>query len=161
MPKYESGLAAATFTRTAPYSIPRELPRVVPREQSRWEVERARADLRALEALEANWDGYGAEPLSRKVRLNAWHAFDQAVKCGVVADPAPRANGTVSLEWEVGRVNAHLQIGDSTYSMYIRTPQGSQYFSGLVSDGMMAGILALRASIDDHERASGVEHRNK
>jgi len=150
MPKYEvrGGAAAYTSARTSTHVIPGA--RVQTREAPRWELDRARAALRELAELQADWDGYGAEPLAQRVRLNAWHAFEQGAKLGLIADPTPRANGTVSLEWEIESIAAHLQVGDSSYSMYVSTPKGTHYFSGKMSEGVASGLLALRAAVDDH-----------
>jgi hypothetical protein len=147
MSRYEVRGGGATYTsprqgsQTA-WSVRKPQERV-----ARWAVERAKASLRELEDLTPGWDGYGAAPLSRKVRLNAWHALEQAVGLGLIADVSPRSDGTISLEWEINGTVAHLQIGSNSYSMYVDKGASTQFFSGAVKDGMRQGLLALRNAV--------------
>ncbi|WIB67540.1 hypothetical protein DEI93_00450 [Curtobacterium sp. MCBD17_035] len=126
------------------------------RQEFRFEAETARTNLRALEHLEANWDGYGAQVLSKAVRLNAWACLDKALNLSLVPDVLPTPEGTISFEWEIDEFEAHLQIGRTSYSMYIRSPDGpSQYYNGEMKEGPDRALQSLRRVIDERNGVTG------
>jgi hypothetical protein len=77
-----------------------------------------------LAAMPENWDGYGALRISAETRRNALKALDALLD---VPTPGitPNANGTLSFEWESPRGVAHLEIGRTRFSFYIKPLVGN------------------------------------
>ena len=138
-------VSADAGTDTRPMGQPRALVALTPSRQTSYSESVARRAMRDIEALEADWDGYGALPLSKKVRLNGWNALRLFVEANLVPDVAPNNNGTISFEWEIEGSRAHFQVGKTTYSMYIEEPSGkTHYFSGQAAEVPGGAISALR-----------------
>jgi len=122
--------------------------RLAVRPTLRWEIERARRVFRQIEELEDGWDGYGALSVPHRTRLNAWHAFEEVKRVGLIPEVSPRSNGTVSFEWEAEGVVAHLQIGVKSYSMYVDSGRReTEYFSGEFPVGLSLALAALSGAV--------------
>ena len=104
------------------------------------------AELERLTGLDSNWDGEGAVSISQRVVENAKFALLALLGSGRSPEIFPNSNGTVSLEWEA-RPAAHLEVGLTSFSMYVTGPTQSDYFSGAVTDlaRMAPAILAALA----------------
>jgi hypothetical protein len=90
------------------------------------ESERAKALVREFGRLESNWDGYGAQPLSRAATDNATRFLGVlSASNAPTPDLSPLANGTIALEWQSAVGFAYLEIGNSRFSMV-----ASQIFGG-------------------------------
>lgn len=138
---------AQNLTRTSKATATRDLRSPAAR---RLEVEHARQALLACAELVHDWDGYGAEAIGSRVRLNAWRGLEVATGVGLVPDITPRTNGTVSFEWDVDGIVSHLQIGAETFSMYVRRPgRATKYISGSFADSGDAAIKQLRSFVDE------------
>jgi len=78
-----------------------------------------------LENLSANWDGYQALPIHPDAIRAAKGLVDSLPTHFVTADVCPNPNGTVSLEWQNDKGRAHLEIGKTRYSFYIKPVFGN------------------------------------
>lgn len=93
-------------------------------------------ELREISLLGEDWDGFGALP----VHPQAIAFTDNLIK-NVMDDSefslSPNPNGTISLEWETPKLEAHLAIGSTQYSMYINSVDSTfetLYFSGTLKE---------------------------
>lgn len=123
----DSSLNSITALKSAAVNAVRAL-----RPTSLW-VEKAEAltTLKEIAGLAPDWDGYGAPAMSRAVMSNSLTALHLFISADLVPEVTPNPNGTVSLEWSVEGATAHLQIGDTDFSMYIRPREGvTSYFNG-------------------------------
>jgi hypothetical protein len=75
--------------------------------------------------LPENWDGYGALKINEKTKKNALTALDQVSRDAPVPDITPNTNGTISFEWESEYGVAHLEIGKTKYSFYVKPNIGN------------------------------------
>jgi hypothetical protein len=97
----------------------------------RVETELAKQSLNQIAELEANWDGYGASPVSKMVRMNAWEALRRFEAGGAIPEITPLPNGTIAFDWYSNGVRGHFEIGRSKYSMYFTAADGTtRYYSG-------------------------------
>lgn len=112
-----------------------------PREVLRVEHVEAVQCLDELSELQDNWDGYGAPRLDRAVTDNARVALRLFLSRGLVPEITPTSNGTVSFEWEGDHAEAYFEVGQTTFSMYVKPFKGvTSYFDGKVAE--MGPVLA-------------------
>lgn len=88
---------------------------------------RAHSEVNEIENLPANWDSYGASPISTDVSRNAKQALDTLLCSLPYPDVTPNPNGTLSLEWESSNGFAYIEIGNSKFSAFIRPNLGQSY----------------------------------
>ncbi|MFZ4625484.1 MAG: hypothetical protein ACOYNF_14770 [Rhodoferax sp.] len=105
-----------------------------------------------LAHLPMDWDGYGALPIHPYTADNAATVIRRLLAHTTAPDITPNANGTLSLEWESSGGSAHLEIGMTRYSFYIK-PNNSQtiYRDGMTNEigvnlGLMVQALLLLAA---------------
>lgn len=82
--------------------------------------------------LEANWDGFGALPISQKVLDNAYNALPSLLSILPCPDISANPNGTISFEWQSDQAFASLELGATRYSLVVLTPT---YEPLLLGDG--------------------------
>ena len=92
---------------------------------SRIEEAGLRDALIEYKSMSANWDGYGALPVDKDVIRNCEVALRALTSQVRGADIAPNPNGTVSLEWVSERGMAHLEIGKTRFSFFIKPAGGT------------------------------------
>lgn len=128
------GVASGMRWTSCDAELPGLVDRWLPRRPSGWraifDMPVPRTRLADFESLPSDWDGYGALPISEQVRQNAeallslFSGFSPSLPPPEIA---PHANGTISLEWEVGQAEAYLEIGKTRISGYIRSQAGETY----------------------------------
>jgi hypothetical protein len=91
----------------------------------------AKEMIEELAALPENWDGYGALGISAETTLNALKALDAFLDDVPTPEITPSPNGTLSFEWESPRGVAHLEIGRTRFSFYIKPLIGDP----IITDG--------------------------
>jgi hypothetical protein len=109
------------------------------------EFEAARESIEQLAFPEANWDGYGALPISLEAKSNALTALYALEKTAPAPAVIPNANGTLSFEWETELGVSHLEIGRTRYSFYVRPNIGRT----ILVDGSASQINRLLGSFVD------------
>ena len=87
-------------------------------------AERLAARLSELSLLEANWDGYGAEPLSREILAAAaefarWLSGSSS-PCGESPTITPMTGGRVQFEWHRGQRSLELEFESPTEIHYLQ-----------------------------------------
>ena len=91
----------------------------------------------AIAELDDNWDGEGACPINDKTKINAHRALNSLLlDVPVVPEITPNNNGTVSFEWKTDQGRAHLEIGLTRFSFYIKLSNERL----LVGDGSATAI---------------------
>jgi hypothetical protein len=84
-----------------------------------------------IEGLQTDWDGYGALQVSHQTATNTRRALDVILNTVPLPEITPNPNGTISLEWESSEGIAHLEIGKTQFSAFIRPSSGpSTYLDG-------------------------------
>src|SRR5260370_41657564 len=78
----------------------------------------------------ANWDGYGALPVSAEAKQNALEAIKVILPVAPTPEINPNPSGTLSFEWGTQLGNAHLEIGKTRYSFYVNPSLGEPIFLG-------------------------------
>jgi len=103
----------------------------------------AREAVEGMAFAEENWDGYGASAISFQTKANAKVALIQLEQCAPAPQVSANSNGTFSFEWETDQGAAHLEIGRTKYSFYVKPLAGAPYFAqGHVNQ--MDGTIGLR-----------------
>ncbi len=92
---------------------------------TRVEASAAMSELSKLTALPTNWDGYGAKPIDPATADNARAALAGLLPNAPAPELTPNPNGTISMEWESAAGIAHLEVGKTRYSFYVK-PTGGQ-----------------------------------
>lgn len=85
------------------------------------ELMNARHNIDQLASMPADWDGYGALPISQETKLNAERALEVVARNAPVPDILPNSNGTLSFEWETAAGSGHLEIGQTRFSFYLKS----------------------------------------
>jgi hypothetical protein len=80
--------------------------------------------LQQISELPANWDSCGAAPIQRNTAINAHCALNLLLLDAPVPDITPNTNGTVSFEWETQHGHAHLEVGLTRFSFYVKLFNG-------------------------------------
>lgn len=94
----------------------------------RAEISDTEKKLLELTSMDENWDGYGALRISQKTISNARASLKNLLRMAPVPDITPNPNGTISLEWETERGVAHLEIGKTRFSFYLKPRSGKPVF---------------------------------
>ncbi|AOR68346.1 hypothetical protein BBJ41_12890 [Burkholderia stabilis] len=81
---------------------------------------RETALLDEYEALQANWDGYDADPISEDACSAAKSFLVSLPSSFESPDLCPNPSGTISMEWESSNGQAQLELGRSKFSFYLR-----------------------------------------
>ena len=81
-----------------------------------------RTNIVAFSALQGNWDGFGAIPMSAKSATNAITLLDflspRAIK--LIEDYFPESNGTISLQWGNVHERVSVNVGAERMSYYVK-----------------------------------------
>lgn len=101
-----------------------------------------------LAALPANWDGEGAEPLSKRTLDNALHIALALSEKTRFPDVTPNAGDTVTFEWESDAGSALMEIGHATYSFWMQTGDGERATDTGKLASSAAEFAALGAKIE-------------
>jgi len=107
------------------------------------EVAEAKERLREYASMPENWDGYGALRISEETTKNSIAAVEGILRQAPVPDISPNPNGTISLEWESTWGVAHLEIGRTKFSFYVKSGSGNPYFADGLADQIPADIGQL------------------
>lgn len=89
------------------------------------EVASAKAKIQEFGSMKDGWDGYGALPISAVTVENSNGAMDLLLRFAPVPDIVPNSNGTISFEWETAHGFAHLEIGKTRFSFYLKLRAGA------------------------------------
>lgn len=100
------------------------------------EISTAHLVISKLADMEANWDGYGAAVISQQTADNGKNAIERLCAFTQIPDITPNPNGTLSFEWETDDGYAHLEIGKTKFSFYIKTELGNK----ILKDGFVNEI---------------------
>jgi len=116
--------------------------------------------------VEPNWDGYGSLGIKPETKENAIQGIQNVLLEAPVPDITPNPNGTLSFEWETQNGSAHLEVGQTMFSFYVRPRAGDPIlFSGpadqinrlhgsLIADllfprgGVTSATTSIRYSVD-------------
>jgi hypothetical protein len=107
------------------------------------EQEQAVATLSELLDLSSNWDGYGALPVSDEAMANSKGVLLRLLRYAPAPDIAPNPNGTISFEWASGHGEAHLEIGKTRFSFFVKPKRGRS----ILADGLVSAINDELASL--------------
>lgn len=116
-------------------------------ERLRVEVFTASIELDKLSALPANWDGYGAERIDSDVVKNVRASLPSLLRAAPAPEITPNPNGTISLEWASPTGVAHLEIGKTRFSFYVKSSGGRASVSDGDARGVPAGLGSLIAAV--------------
>jgi hypothetical protein len=95
----------------------------------------AQHEIEKLASMPADWDGYGALPISGPTKDNAKRAIALFSMLAPFPDIVPNSNGTLSFEWETQTGFAHLEIGQTKFSFYLKPVLGpSALLDGKAND---------------------------
>ncbi len=86
--------------------------------------------------LEKDWDGYGALPIHETIVKIAGQFINSLPDHLPYPDLTPDTNGTISMDWETREGIAHLEVGKTRYSLYIKRHIGS----AVLRDGKSAAL---------------------
>ncbi len=89
----------------------------------------ARNAVEDMAFAEENWDGCGSFPINFQTKVNAKIALGQLEATVPAPQVTPNSNGTFSFEWESDRGAAHLEIGRTRYSFYVKSVVGPPFFA--------------------------------
>jgi hypothetical protein len=107
------------------------------------EQEQAVGTLSELRDLAPNWDGYGALPVSDEAMGNSKEALLRLLRYAPTPDITPNPNGTISFEWTSGQGEAHLEIGKTRFSFFVKPRRGKS----ILTDGPVSAINDELASL--------------
>ncbi len=93
--------------------------------------------------FESDWDGYGALPIHETVVKIARQFINSLPDHLPFPDLTPDTNGTISMDWETREGIAHLEIGKTRYSLYIKRHIGS----AVLRDGKSTALAVDVASL--------------
>lgn len=98
-----------------------------------------------IEKLEADWDGYGAEPICAACIENARTIVELLPPFAVSPDLFPNPNGTVTLEWENARGTLSIEVGEAGISGFFDADAEPLFYQEDYAGGMPAFVeSALR-----------------
>lgn len=123
---------------------------------SQYEVRSAMLALDELTKLPTDWDGHGAIPIAMATVNNVRVMLSSLLKAVTAPDVTPNSNGTISLEWESSIGFAHLEIGLTKFSLFIKPISGASTFV----DGVTAALDAKNISEIGTLIANGLFPRN-
>lgn len=100
----------------------------------------AEAKVDEIELMAENWDGYGAIQIAHETAKNVKAALSRLCNLVPIPDITPNPNGTISLEWESTKGFAHLEIGRTAYSFYIKPRSGQPVLADGYADQIGSDI---------------------
>lgn len=100
------------------------------------EIKNAKQIVHELGTLDEDWDGYGAIKLNEITVRNAINSIDYILNNSPLPEIFPNPNGTISLEWENTNGVAHLEIGKTKYSFYLKPRSGLSIYDQGNSDNI-------------------------
>lgn len=77
-----------------------------------------------------NWDGYGSLAIRPETKANAIEGIQNVLLEAPVPEVSPSPNGTLSFEWETKDGAAHLEVGQTMFSFYVKPRIGEPIFFG-------------------------------
>ena len=110
--------------------------------------------------FEKDWDGYGALPIHERVIKSAKYYITSLPDRFPCPDLTPDPNGTISMEWETREGIAHLELGKTRYSLYIKHHLGKPVLRDGASTTLGSEITSLIGAIlypQYHHRATVTE----
>jgi hypothetical protein len=113
-------------------------------------LDAAQSVMEAIGTLGANWDGYGARPISSAVCTNAQRFLAASSLAMPNPEITPTSNGTLNFEWESHDADAYLEIGRTRYSGHVQPRHGDTvYLNGMLTDSIAqdAGVEQALALI--------------
>jgi len=96
-------------------------------------------------AMGADWDGYGALPISAATKYNSLASLRGLLVTAPTPDITPNPNGTLSFEWEASRGTAHLEVGQTRLSFYLNPTVGEPIFIDASTDDVL--LIAINIGI--------------
>jgi hypothetical protein len=96
-----------------------------------------------LSRLQDNWDGYGAVPISEYTKYHSMAALRGILGSAPHPDITPNPNGTLSFEWETQRGVAHLEVGQTKMSFYIKPLVGEPIFIDANTSDMLLTSITI------------------
>ena len=97
--------------------------------------------------FEKAWDGYDALPIHEGVIKSAKYYITSLPDRFPCPELTPDPNGTISMEWETHEGIAHLEIGKTRYSLYIKRHSGDPVFRDGMSTALGTNITDLIGAI--------------
>lgn len=94
-----------------------------------------------LRNLGDDWDGYGGAAIGSEVIDSSREYFAMLVAKFPAPDIQPNPNGTISFEWNAPRGTAHLEIGRSRLSLYIKQQVGDPIFHSATSSSQVVAEI--------------------
>jgi len=91
-----------------------------------------------IEKLEANWDGYGAEPICASCIENARTIVELLPPFAMSPDLFPNPNGTITLEWENAHGTLSIEVGETSISGFFDTDTEPLFYQEDYAGGMPA-----------------------
>lgn len=82
-----------------------------------------------IQALNNDWDGYGAEKINAATVVYAKRVLELLPHSLSNPDITPNSNGTISFEWETSEAKAHLELGKTKFSVYVKPAFGRPFFA--------------------------------
>jgi hypothetical protein len=96
-----------------------------------------------LSTMPLGWDGYGALPISPATKYNALIALRGILSAAPSPDITPNPNGTVSFEWRTDQGEAHLEIGQTKVSFYIKPTSGNPIFIDASTENLLTHSIEI------------------
>ena len=111
-----------------------------------------------LLALRPDWDGYGADPVSRDVVREISLELREALKGVDVRTPklVPGADGTVQAEWYLSRMRVFYQVDEDLqrFLFIVSTSSGAEYtLVGEEAKQALSEIIRVIAHVDQSRAA--------
>lgn len=111
------------------------------------ERESALRTIQDFAKFDSGWDGYGALPIHEaivKIASQFINSLPDHLPC---PDLTPDTNGTISMEWETREGIAHLEVGKTRYSLYIKRHIGNAVLRDGKSVALGADVASLISAI--------------
>jgi len=97
----------------------------------------AETQIEEFSAMLPDWDGYGALPINAATKYNSLASLRGILLYVPAPEITPNPNGTLSFEWETKRGAAHLEIGQTRLSFYIKPKTGHPVFIDASADEIL------------------------
>jgi hypothetical protein len=101
----------------------------------------AENQIEELSEMQADWDGYGALPINAATKYNSITSLRGILIYVPAPEITPNPNGTLSFEWETKRGSAHLEIGQTRLSFYIKPKIGEPAFLDASADDILLNSI--------------------
>ena len=88
----------------------------------------ATAAIEAMTGMDDNWDGFGARQINQQTRNNCLACLPWLLLLAPSPEITPNPSGTLSFEWESEKGAAHLEVGQSKLSFYVKIYDGKSYY---------------------------------